>query len=209
MRTLAATILTSALLAGTAAAEVQFKIADGQVTIAATNATVSQILAEWARVGQTRIVNGERVASGPLTLELNAVSEVEALDVLLRSAGGYVLAPRHGNSPTGSKYDRIIIIPTSSPVRPGLAAVPAPTFPQPPSPGFREPDDAAPPADANAPPRPVFSAFPQPPPQQPQQDTAPPPPPRPVNTPTVPVGVSVPGMVVPPPPAQPGSTPGR
>ena len=58
------------------------------------NATLRQILAEWARVGQTKIVNAERVPGGPMTLELTNVPEVEALEILLRSAGGYVLAPR-------------------------------------------------------------------------------------------------------------------
>ena len=38
---------------------------DGRVTLAANGATVREILAEWARVGQTRIVNGERVTGAP------------------------------------------------------------------------------------------------------------------------------------------------
>ena len=35
---------------------------DGRVTISAKDATIRQILAEWARVGQTRFVNAERVS---------------------------------------------------------------------------------------------------------------------------------------------------
>ena len=49
----------------------------------AKDATVRQILAEWARVGQTKIVNVERIPGGPLTLELNNVPEAQALDILL------------------------------------------------------------------------------------------------------------------------------
>ena len=44
-----------------AAADVTVTIADGHVSISAANATVRQILTEWARVGQTRIVNLDRV----------------------------------------------------------------------------------------------------------------------------------------------------
>ena len=47
----------------------------GRSSLVAKDATVRQILAEWARVGQTRIVNGERIAGGPVTLELTNVPE--------------------------------------------------------------------------------------------------------------------------------------
>ena len=30
---------------------------------------VPQILAEWSRIGQTRVVNGDKVPGGPLTLQ--------------------------------------------------------------------------------------------------------------------------------------------
>ena len=41
-----------------------------------------------------RIVNGERVAGPAVTLELQDVSERQALDVLLRGVSGYIVAPR-------------------------------------------------------------------------------------------------------------------
>jgi Wiskott-Aldrich syndrome protein len=75
--------------------------------------TVREILAEWARVGQTRIVNGEKLAGGPVTLELNDVPEAQALDAVLRSAAGYVMAPRVTGAPGPSRYDRIMILATS------------------------------------------------------------------------------------------------
>ena len=38
-------------------------IHDGRVTLDAQDVTVRQILTEWARVGKTRIVNGERISA--------------------------------------------------------------------------------------------------------------------------------------------------
>ena len=53
-----------------------------------------QILAEWAKVGGTRIVNAERVTGPPVTLSCSKVPEQQALAVLLRSVAGYLAAPR-------------------------------------------------------------------------------------------------------------------
>ena len=49
------------LVAMPASAEVQVAMKNGKVSIVAKDATLRQILTEWARVGQTRIVNIERV----------------------------------------------------------------------------------------------------------------------------------------------------
>jgi hypothetical protein len=211
-----------ALGARSASAEVSVTMNGGRVTVTAKNATVAQILAEWAKVGQTKIVNAERVPGGPVTLELKDVPEAEALEVLLRSAGGYVLAPRRMETANASRYDRILILPQSAPSpapRPQVATVSQPrpfTPPQarPVAPGQvagqaaddnDDQDDrpaAAPPAQVARPP--VFNTFPQ---AAPQPRNDPPPPPPPTSTVTAPVGVAVPGMVVPtPPPAgQPGT----
>lgn len=110
-----------ALSAATASAEVRLTMNNGQVSIVAKNATVAQILAEWARVGQTRIVNGERLAGAPLTLELTDVPEQQALEILLRNASGFVLAPRAAVTAAPSRFDRILIVPTSSAPRPAAA----------------------------------------------------------------------------------------
>src|SRR5258708_11372375 len=111
-----------------AAAEVHVTMDAGRVTVSAKNATVGQILAEWAKVGQTKIVNAERVGGGLVTLELTNVPEVEAIGILLRSAGGYVLAPRRADTPNASRYDRILILPQSAPVTsvPRVATAPPP-----------------------------------------------------------------------------------
>src|SRR3954463_3407791 len=75
-------------------ADVQVSLRNGRVTLVAKDATLRQILTEWARVGRLKIVNLERIPGGPLTLELRDVPEGEALDILLRSLSGYIAAPR-------------------------------------------------------------------------------------------------------------------
>jgi len=110
--------------ASTASADVQLTIENGRVTLVAKDATVRQILAEWARVGQTRIVNVDRIPGGPLTLELRDVSEQQALRVLLRSLGGYVTAPRTTLLANASVFDRILVMPVTAPA-PSPATAPA------------------------------------------------------------------------------------
>jgi hypothetical protein len=73
-----------------ASAEVRVTIKNGLVTIAANGATVREILAEWARVGQTQIVNAERVTGAPISMQLTDVPEARALDIVLRSVSGYL-----------------------------------------------------------------------------------------------------------------------
>jgi len=156
--------------ASAAFADVQVLLNNGRVTIAAKDATVRQILTEWARVGDTRVVNVERIPGGPVTLELINVPESQALDVLLRSVSGYVAAPRQTLVGNLSVFDRIIVMPTAAAPRPATSAQAAPVFQQPqfgqptPAPVDDDPDDA-PPANVQAPnqPRgPVFNAFPPP-----------------------------------------------
>ena len=211
------------LAVSTASADVQLTMQDGRVTIVAKDATVRQILAEWARVGHTKIVNLEAVPGGPITVELDNVTEAQALDVLLRSLSGYIAAPRAVEVATFSRLDRIIIMPTLASARPASSSPPPPVFQQAPqflpSPAD-DADDEKPAPNAAAPggPRgPVFNTFPQPQnvnPQVPQ--TAQPgvpvqlpagqqtPAGQPSPTPVAPYGgVAVPGMVAPPPPGQP------
>ena len=220
------------LFAGSAAfAEVQLSIQDGRVTLVARDVTVRQILAEWARVGQTTIVNLDKIPGGPLTLELNNVPEHQALDVLLRTLSGYLAAPRPQAAANLSHFDRIVVMPTSAPPRaPVSAAAPAPAFSQPQfvQPQFQPPQPAdddeeerpAPNVPVPNPRGPVFNTFPPQPqvvtpqgpasaspfnPQQPQvpgQQQQP-------NVVPFGGGVAVPGMVVQPPQqqGQPGQQP--
>lgn len=134
MRAVLLSIAALLLVATSAFADVHVFMNNGRVSIMAKDATVRQILAEWARVGQTRIVNVDRIPGGPQTLELNDVTETEALDVLLRSLSGYIVAPRAFPAATLSTFDRIIIIPTLAGARPAAqsaaASPPAASLPQ-------------------------------------------------------------------------------
>jgi len=114
----------------TASAEVQLTMQNGRVSLVAKDATVRQILTEWARVGDTKIVNIERVPGGPVTLELTNVPEAQALDILLRSLSGYIAAPRPVDVANLSHFDRIIIMPTLASARPATSSPPPPVFQQ-------------------------------------------------------------------------------
>jgi hypothetical protein len=218
--------------ASAASADVQLTMQNGRVSIVAKDATVRQILTEWARVGQTKIVNVERIPGGPMTIELNNVTESHALEVLLRAMSGYIAAPRPVEAANLSRFDRIIVMPTLASARPAVASTPPPVFQQQPPPQFMQQpvpadddaDDELPAPNVAVPPQnrgPVFNTFPQ----QPQfvnpqvhnppfsQQPVPPAPNQPAGFPSQPSapfgGVAVPGMVAPPPPQQPGQVPGQ
>jgi hypothetical protein len=225
LRLMSVVVVSAAIgTASSATADVRLSIRNGQVTLSASNATAPQILAEWARVGHTRIVNGERVTGGPLTLELSDVPEAQALAVILRAASGFVLAPRDSRDAADneSHFDRIYIVPTSrAPLpSPEPAVTPAerprfqpPRFaPRPP----RQPDeDEAPEQPENRRPAFVNPGIPEAPAVQPPAFN---PFPQPIGAPpggtggagagAAPVGVPVPGMVLPA-PAQPGAAEDR
>jgi len=221
-KSLSGAIVMSLLTASVSSADVQLQLHDGRVSIVAKDATVRQILAEWARVGQTKVVNVERIPGGPLTLELSNMPEAQALDVLLRSVSGYMAAPRATAVANLSVFDRIIVMPTAAAPRPAAsAAASAPAFQQPQfTPAAAPPDDDADDAQARVqspqPPRPpVFNAFPPPQAGGPvsvvpavQGGQAAQPTPTFGATPTAPPGggVAVPGMIIPAQP-QPGLTP--
>jgi hypothetical protein len=236
MKVLAVGAVALLLTGSSAFAEVQLTIQNGRVSLMAKDATVRQILTEWARVGQTKILNVERIPGGPLTLELTDVPEQEALDVLLRSISGYMAAPRAMASANLSRFDRIVVMPTTAPPRSAAAAAPPATFAQPQfqQPQFQPPPQADDDADDERPapnvpvpnPRgPVFNTFPQPQVVNPQLNPNGGVPPgvgnpmgqpgqvpqqvAPSAYPTAPTGgVSVPGMVAPA-PLQPGQVPGQ
>ena len=187
------------------AGDLKLEFRDGRVTLLARDVSVRQILAEWAKVGGTQIVNLERVSAAPVTLQFEAVSERQALEVILRSMAGYVAAPRRPEHPGRSVYDRILVLAVSSPppVSPRPTASP-PAFPPPrevtapvPGPLFPTPvveDDADADDDANLIPRPGTLT-----PGMPVVPTGPSTPGAVQQTPRVPVpgGTSVPGVVVP------------
>src|ERR1041384_4758868 len=127
----AAAVVTSLLLASSASAEVQISIQNGRVSLKAKDATLRQIMQEWARVGQTKIVNVERIPGGPIqSLELTNVTEAEALDILLRTVSGYIAAPRvTPAAANASQFDRIVVMATAVAPRQAVSSGPAaPTF---------------------------------------------------------------------------------
>jgi hypothetical protein len=216
MKTLIFAAAACLLAASTASADVHLTIQDGRVSIVAKDATVRQILTEWARVGQTKIVNVERIPGGPMSIELNNVPESQALEVLLRAMSGYIAAPRAVDVANLSRFDRIIVMPTLAGARPpaGAAPPPPPVFQQ--APQFTQPvadDDDEPPAPNVQTPQgrgPVFNTFPQPQVVNPNGPNGMPngQPATPQNAPTaqpsVPGGVAIPGMIVQPPQPPPG-----
>jgi hypothetical protein len=111
--TIALSVLLSLAVASTAFADVQFSLRNGRVTIIARNATVAEILAEWAKVGHTTITNAEKLSHDRVTLELTNLYEQQALDVLLRAASGYTAALREVPVENASQFARIAVTPYS------------------------------------------------------------------------------------------------
>jgi hypothetical protein len=144
-RVAAGVALATVLIAAPArAAELHLEMSGGYVTLVASEAPLRQILAEWERVGGTRIVNGDRVAGPPVTIRLERVPEQQALAVLLRSVAGYLAAPRRAGNPGASAYESVMILATSTPpAAPAAAAarVGAAPGPRP----FPMPQDVGPP----------------------------------------------------------------
>lgn len=160
---------------GTAAAasagELSVKIANGRATIIAKDVPIRQVLAEWAKVGETKVVGAERMPGGPVTLELVDVPEKEALAILLRTAAGYIAAPRAADLAGASQYDRVIILATSRPpaatasMAPPAFGRPAvqPIIQPPPDDDDGEPGDQGPmPAPVMGPNGPIQQTFPGP-----------------------------------------------
>jgi hypothetical protein len=134
MKTFPGLLLVAALVvtpaAPAAAQDLQLSMRDGLVTLVADNVPVSRILAEWARVGQATVLNGDKLTGPPVTLRFENQPERAVLEVLLRSASGYVVAPRQVALAEAAVFDRVLIMPTSRP--PAVSAVPPPQFRQPP-----------------------------------------------------------------------------
>ena len=68
------------------------------MTLDAAAVPVRTILAEWGRLGGTKVVGAERITGAPLTIHLENVTEAQALEVVLRNVAGYMAAPRSAAS---------------------------------------------------------------------------------------------------------------
>ena len=216
-----AVVIGSASVA--AAGELKLTLSNGRATLIAQDVPLRQILDEWARVGQTTIVNGDKLTGPPLTLQLVDRPEREVLDLILRSASGYIAAQRPINLAAASQFDKVMILPVSrGPV--GVVSAPPSQFRQPPPQPMPMPmveDDDNPVEQPQIMPPGVGpqngpAQFPfQPQPAQPAPNTAP----RPGILPAPPQGQpnpygpppGAPGSTVPPPFGRPGipGTPGN
>lgn len=223
---LALAVVLAACAAPAWAGSLQLTLKDGRVTLIADSVPARQILEEWAKVGGTRVVNAEKLVGPPLTLRLEGVPEREALDVVLKSAAGFVVAPRPAGEPGSSHFDRILILATSNaPATPARSASapgrPAPFVP-PPMMGDDQfdPEQAPEPGQGQVPQlQPYPGPFPgtgtEAQPEQPQPQTSPRPGFLPVPQTTVPGSMSplppgYPTGIVPPvPPRKPGGGGGR
>jgi hypothetical protein len=233
-RTLLVFALSCVCAVPAAAQQLTVAFNEGLVTIDANGVPVRAILNEWAKQGGTKVVGLERVSGAPLTVKLVDVPEAKALEVVLRSVAGYLAAPRSaGTGP--SRYDRILVMATSSTPPPAAPSRPQPNpamngtqrFIPPMRNQADDDDDQDDDEDQNPPNPPVFTfpgapgpggqpSFPtnngQPPQmivnpggQAPQTITVNPA--QPGNYPTaMPVGSSTPGVINAPPP-QPGQRP--
>ena len=128
---LLAALVSAATPSLAGAGEFELTIQQGRVTLVAQDAPIQDILAEWARIGQTTIVNGEKLTGPSLTLQLIDVPEEQALETLLRSASGYVVAPRATPIPGASRFDRIFILVSSGRPTTRVVSAPAPRVLQP------------------------------------------------------------------------------
>jgi hypothetical protein len=122
------------LPAAASAGDLKMSMQNGRVTILADNVPLRQILVEWARIGQSKILNIDKVSGPAVTLQLVDTPEKDALDILLRSASGYIAAPRAELIADASMYDRITIMATSRAPAAVTSAAPPPTFQRPPQP---------------------------------------------------------------------------
>jgi hypothetical protein len=93
---------------------VRLSIQDGRVTLNAQNVPVRAILAEWSRIGGTKVINADQIAGTPVSLDLKGLHEREVLDILLRNVSGYLLGARVSPSGGASAYDRILILASSN-----------------------------------------------------------------------------------------------
>ena len=123
----------------TARADIQLSIRNGRVVLVAHDATIADIIAEWAKVGQIKIVNADKIPRDVVTLELRDVNERQALDIVLRSTSGFIVALRAEDDPNASRFDRLVIMPPSVAPPPAAVNASAPQNPRTPPPAVPDP----------------------------------------------------------------------
>jgi len=192
--------LSTAAFAG----DLKVSMQNGRVTVIADNVPLRQIMTEWARVGQSKILNIDKINGPAVSLQLVDMPEKDALDILLRSASGYIAAPRPEMVANASMYDRITIMATSRAPAAVASAPNVPTFQRPP----QQIDEGDEPINVipNQPQNPVVGSYPgmPPAPNGVQPNVQMPPVQSQPGMPTAPRTLSQPGML----PAAPQVPPG-
>jgi len=125
---------------------VSLVIRDGLVTLKADQASVRQILAEWERQGQMKVVGAERITGAPVTITLDKVPEGQALDIVMRGIPGYMAIDRTsaGATASASRFDRLVVMARATTPVPAMAAAGSRAMPAPAQPLLQEQPQAFP-----------------------------------------------------------------
>lgn len=129
---------------------------NGHVTLIARGVTVSEIMAEWSRKGGSQVTNGDKLGGGPVNYEFHDVPESVVLQSVLRSAAGFIAAPRRPGGPTGaSAIEQVMILAVSRPSATAVITMPTNSMPNNPVPNPQamqgSPDDDIPSVGPKAP----------------------------------------------------------
>jgi hypothetical protein len=112
----AVTIATLGCLFGPPRTEAQtltLEITNGGVTLLARDVSIRDILRQWAHISGTHIVNLDAAPADRVSLQLSDVPERQAMSVLLRDVGGYILGT--GWTAVGTpRIERVFIVPLRS-----------------------------------------------------------------------------------------------
>ena len=123
----AVALSASSVTAQTATPGVSLVIREGKVTLKAEQASLRQILAEWERQGQVKVVGADKLAGAPVTLTLVDVPEKQALEIVMRGVPGYMAIDRVAQAETApagpSRYDRVVVMARASTPVPAAAAL--------------------------------------------------------------------------------------
>ena len=76
MRTIVVAVFLVACAGSASAQALKLEFNQGKVSIDAAGVPVGTILAEWARLGGTKVVGAERIVGSPLTIHLEDLPEI-------------------------------------------------------------------------------------------------------------------------------------
>lgn len=115
----------------------------GNVTLIAQGVTLQDIFVEWTRLGGCYFRDADKLPRTMMVpLRFESVPELRVIDSLLRSAAGYMVAPRTTRTVGASSFEIVQILPTTTATATGAYA---PINMPPPMPTAGSPDDEIPP----------------------------------------------------------------